>query len=151
MVGPRPPDISMECLLMKEDHEFCVIYQIVTSLKHLTKRLFIHTYGRGATALLVARMRLAVVQANYCSSFQLIHVPHGNHAQSIASNGGQRKDHEFVSFFKLLQILNTSLGYLWLCLWYFSCSLLHDVSTQCTPVNTIRYLDSVDGWQPHPL
>ena len=80
----------------------------VTNPKHLTKRIFIRTkrifihtyYGRGAIALLVARMQLAVVQANYCSSFQLIHVPRGNHTQSIASNGGQREDHEFVSFTK---------------------------------------------------
>ena len=51
------------------------------------------TYGfRGVTALLVAvatRFRLAVVQAKYCSAFQLTHMLRGNHAQPIASNGGQ--------------------------------------------------------------
>ena len=28
----------------------------------------------------------------YCNSFQLTHMPHGNHAQSIASNGDQKED-----------------------------------------------------------
>ena len=50
---------------------------------------------RGATALLVAvatRGCLAVAQANYCNSFQLTHMPRGNHAQSNASNGDQKED-----------------------------------------------------------
>ena len=55
-----------------------------------------HIYNRGATTLLVAamqaRLRLAIAQAKYCNSFQLMHMPRGTHAQSIASNGDQKKD-----------------------------------------------------------
>ena len=40
----------------------------------------------GSLAALQPRLRLAVAQAKYCNSFQLTHMPRGNHAQSIASN-----------------------------------------------------------------
>ena len=43
-------------------------------------------------AALQPRLRLAVAQAKYCNSFQLTHMPRGNHAQSIASNGDQNED-----------------------------------------------------------
>ena len=49
------------------------------------------------------RLRLAIAQANYCSSFQLTHMPHGNHAQSIASNGGQREDKTLLQCSQLSQ------------------------------------------------
>ena len=47
-------------------------------------------------AALQPRLRLAVAsyiaKARYCNSFQLTHMPRGNHAQSIASNGDQKED-----------------------------------------------------------
>ena len=53
---------------------------------------------RGATALLVAAVatgcNLLVAQARYCNS--LTHMPRGNHAQSIASNGSQREDKKLL-------------------------------------------------------
>ena len=42
-----------------------------------------------AHSALQPRLRLAVAQAKYRNSFQLTHMPRGNHAQSIASNGDQ--------------------------------------------------------------
>ena len=64
---------------------------------------------RGATALLVAamqpRLRLVVyvAQAKYCNSFQLTHMPRGNHAQSIASNGDQKEDKTLLQHSQLSQ------------------------------------------------
>ena len=55
-----------------------------TSVTHTPTH--INIIYRGATALLVAamqpRLRLAIAQAKYCNSFQLTHMPCGNHAQS---------------------------------------------------------------------
>ena len=62
--------------------------------------------NRGATALLVAIATtrcLAVAQANYCNSFQLTHMPCGNRAQSIASNGGQKEDKTLLQHLRLSQ------------------------------------------------
>ena len=62
---------------------------------------------RGAISLLVAalqtKLRLAVAQAKYCNSFQLTHKPRGNHAQSIASNGDQKKDKTLLQYWQLSQ------------------------------------------------
>ena len=62
---------------------------------------------RGATTLLVAAVatgcNLLVVQARYRNSFQLTHMPCGNHAQSIASNGGQREDKKLLQCSQLGQ------------------------------------------------
>ena len=62
---------------------------------------------RGATALLVAalqpRLRLAVVQAKYCNSFQSMHIPRGNQAQSIVSNGDQKEDKTLLQHSQLHQ------------------------------------------------
>ena len=61
---------------------------------------------RGATALLVAVATprcLAVAQANYCNSFQLTHMPRGNRAQSIASNGGRKEDKTLLQHLRLSQ------------------------------------------------
>ena len=59
---------------------------------------------RGATALLVAalqpRLQLAVAQAN---SFQLTHMPGGNHAQLIACSGDQKEDKTLVQHSQLCQ------------------------------------------------
>ena len=41
-------------------------------------------------------VRTPVVQAKYCSSFQLTHMPHGNHTHSNAGNGGQREDKKLL-------------------------------------------------------
>ena len=46
---------------------------------------------------------LAVAQANYCISFQLTHMPRGNRAQSIASNGGQKEDKTLLQHLRLSQ------------------------------------------------
>ena len=62
--------------------------------------------NRGATALLVAIATprcLAVAQANYCNSFQLTHMPRGNRAQSIASNGGQKEGKTLLQHLRLSQ------------------------------------------------
>ena len=37
-------------------------------------------------AALQPRLRLAVAQGKYCNTFQLTHMPHGTHAQSIAED-----------------------------------------------------------------
>ena len=42
-------------------------------------------------AALQHQLRLAVAQAKNCNSFQLTHMPRGNHVQSIASNGDHVK------------------------------------------------------------
>ena len=60
-------------------------------------RSFLHAFTRGNHAPGIAAVatgcNLLVAQARYCNSFQLLmHMPNGNHAQSIASNGGQRED-----------------------------------------------------------
>ena len=44
-------------------------------------------------AALQPQLRLAVAQSKYCNTFQLMHMPRGNHAQSIASNGRQPIQH----------------------------------------------------------
>ena len=49
------------------------------------------------------RLRLAVAQAKYCNSFQLTHMPRGNHAQSIASNGDQKEDKTLLQHSQLSQ------------------------------------------------
>ena len=58
---------------------------------------FISPLIRGATALLVAGVSIGcnslVAQARDRNSFRLMHMPRGNHAQSIASNGGLREDY----------------------------------------------------------
>ena len=43
-------------------------------------------------AALQPAVATAIAQANYCNTFQLTHMPRGNHAQSIASNGDQKED-----------------------------------------------------------
>ena len=43
-------------------------------------------------AALQPRLRIAIAQAKYCNTFQLTHMPRGNHAQSIASNGDEKED-----------------------------------------------------------
>lgn len=48
-------------------------------------------------------MRLAAAQAMYGSSFQLTHMKHGNHAQAITSNGGQKEDRKFLQRSQLCQ------------------------------------------------
>ena len=40
----------------------------------------------------VVALQPSVAQAKYCNTFQLTHMPRGNHAQSIASNGDQKED-----------------------------------------------------------
>ena len=68
-----------------------------------------HSYCiiRGTTALLVAAIangcNSLVAQTSYCNSFQLTHMPRGNHAESIASNGGQREDRELLQCSQLRQ------------------------------------------------
>ena len=54
-------------------------------------------------AALQPRLRLAVAQAKYCNSFQLTHMPRGNHAQSIASNGDQKEDKTLLQDSQLSQ------------------------------------------------
>ena len=54
---------------------------------------------RGATTLLV----VAVAQAKYCNLFQLTHMPRGNHAQLIASNGDQKEDKTSLQHSQLSQ------------------------------------------------
>ena len=49
------------------------------------------------------RLRLAVAQAKYCNSFQLTHMPRGNHAQSIVSNGDQKEDKTLLRHSQLRQ------------------------------------------------
>ena len=49
------------------------------------------------------RLRLAVAQAKYCNSFQLTHMPRGNHAQSITSNGDQKEDKTLLQHSQLSQ------------------------------------------------
>ena len=61
---------------------------------------FICDYVRGATS---SRCNLLVAQAWYWNSFQLTHMPRGNHAQSIASNGGQREDKKLLQRSQLRQ------------------------------------------------
>ena len=56
-------------------------------------RVFLSTKSRikrSRVATPAVRLRLAVAQAKYCDTFQLTHMPRGNHAQSIASNGDQK-------------------------------------------------------------
>ena len=51
----------------------------------------------------VAALQPAVAQAKYCNSFQLTHMPHGNHAQSIVSNGDQKEDKTLLQHSQLNQ------------------------------------------------
>ena len=47
--------------------------------------------------------RSYVAQAKYCNSFQLTHMPRGNHPQSIASNGDQKEDKTLLQHSQLSQ------------------------------------------------
>ena len=61
----------------------------------------------------VAALQPAVVQAKYCNTFQLTHMPRGNHAQSIASNGDQKEDKTLLQHSQLSQhgeFLHVSIG-----------------------------------------
>ena len=51
------------------------------------------------------RVQPAVAQATYCNTFQLTHMPRGNHAQSvaIASNGDQKEDKKLLQHSQLSQ------------------------------------------------
>ena len=51
----------------------------------------------------VAALQPAIAQAKYCSTFQLTHMPRGNHAQSIASNGDQKEDKTLLQHSQLRQ------------------------------------------------
>ena len=51
----------------------------------------------------VVAMQPSVAQAKYCNSFQLTHMPRGNHAQSIASNGNQKEDRTLLQHSQLSQ------------------------------------------------
>ena len=51
----------------------------------------------------MVRLQLAVAQAKYCNSLQLTHMPRGNHAQSIASNGDQKEDKTLLQHSKRSQ------------------------------------------------
>ena len=53
--------------------------------------------------MLQPRLRLAVAQVKYCNTFQLTHMPRGNHAQSIASNGDQKEDKTLLQHSQLSQ------------------------------------------------
>ena len=46
-------------------------------------------------------LRLAVAQSR--NTFQLLHMPRGNHAQSIASNGNQKEDKTLLQHSQLSQ------------------------------------------------
>ena len=59
-----------------------------------------YLYLRGPTALLVAAY---LAQVKYCNSFQLTHLPRGNHALSIASNGDQKEDKTLLQHSQLSQ------------------------------------------------
>ena len=52
---------------------------------------------------LAALRYCAVAQAKYCNKFQLTHMPRGNHAQSIASNGGQKEGKTLLQHSQLSQ------------------------------------------------
>ena len=54
-------------------------------------------------AALQPRLRLAVAQAKYCNTFQLTHMPRGNHAQAIANNGDQKEDKTLLQHSQLSQ------------------------------------------------
>ena len=63
-----------------------------------------HDYVRGATALLrQVETKVATATSAYAKDLQLTHMPRGNHAQSIASNGGQREDKKSLQRSQLRQ------------------------------------------------
>ena len=68
---------------------------------------YIYILGRSEIVPFIAalqpRLRLAVAQAKYCNSFQLTHMPQGNYAQSIASNGDQKEDKTLLQHSQLSQ------------------------------------------------
>ena len=51
----------------------------------------------------VAALQPAIAQAKYLNTFQLTHMLHGNHAQSIASNCDQKEDKALLQHSQLSQ------------------------------------------------
>ena len=65
----------------------------MTAIHREDQKLFrVPSSTHSCIAALPSQLQLAVAQAKYCNSFQLTHMPRGNHAQSIASYGDQKED-----------------------------------------------------------
>ena len=96
-------DNFVDCMHIKLWQPFLnLVFMHILVLQNINSNSTLSRGNRtpGSLAALQPRLRLAVAQAKYCNSFQLTHMPRGNHAQSIAReqcNGDRRKTRHYYS------------------------------------------------------